>query len=272
MASSNEASVSPIKSLIPLPRKDDAYPVPPFDEITTIHFGIPGSGKTWFCANQPNCIVFATEPGSQFTKATVVDVPNWERFRSLVGEIAQSRKAVKEGTIKSKEFPYTSFVVDIVDNLHGQCRDFICKQKGLAYPPTTDFGKTWSEITNEWKGWLNALMRLGNVRFITHCTQAENEVVTENGAKVEVSQNIPTFRGNKAAQYLDGIVNAVAFHTQNKKGEYVVTFQQSPTIAAKDRTDILNKLGHLPSNWEVVTTEYAKQAKKMGLKIQSKGG
>lgn len=266
----SEPKEAPAARLVPPPK--ESFTVPPFDELTLIIFGPPGSGKTKFCASCPGSLFVATEPGQEFTKTSVVDVPNWETFKALVNEIAGYRKQIHAGTMKPEDFPYHNFVIDIVDNLNASCRDYICKNKGLKYPPSSDFGRTWSEITAEWKGWLGALMRLGNVRFITHCTEVEKEVTLDDGMKAEVQRSVPTFRGSKAAQYLDGIVNAMGYTTQNQKGEYVITFAQSAKVGAKDRTDILTQLGELPLNWQAVSKAYAAKAKEMDLKVKSKRG
>lgn len=248
-----------------IPEKRTEFSIPAFEDLTMMIFGIPGSGKTRFMAGCPGTLFLATEPGQQFTKATVVDITSWEKFATAVKELAEQRKAGK--------LIYQSVVIDIVDNLNIMCRDWVCAQKGMAYPSDKDFGKTWSECNKTWTEWIRSLMRITNVKFITHSSTETVEVQNEMGIREELQRYIPTFSGNRAAQYLDGVVNAVGFITQAKSGKRVITFAQDPRIAAKDRTDVLSKLGVivLPENpdagFGVVADAYAAKAKELGMKI-----
>jgi len=223
-------------------------------------YGLPGTGKTKFAGSCPNNLFLATEPGQQFTTAPVMEIKSWADFRAAVVGIGQ---------LKTKgECPYESFTIDIIDNLHSQCRDFICQTKGLAYPPANDFGKTWSEITTEWRTWLGHLMRLGNVIFISHSTTIPMQISTDSGAVADVDVHVPSFYGNKAAQYLDGILNCMGFCSVDSSGEYVITFTKTSTIGAKDRTDILGKIGPMPTNWDVVSKAYEKKAIELDYKVK----
>lgn len=253
--------------MIEIPNVPEIYTVPPFDELTMLIFGIPGSGKTRFCAGCPNTLFLGTEPGQAFTKARVLPLRNWAQFRDICHAISEGKKAGRDDI--------STVVIDIVDNLYLQCRDYICSQKGVAYPPANDFGRTWAEITKEWSNWLRALMDLVNVRFISHTTTRPMEITNDMGLKEEVDIHVPTFSGSKAAQYLDGVVNAMGFMLKNQNGEHCITFKQSPKVAAKDRTDILSKLGdiRLPPDpnggWAHVAKNYEVAAVKLGFKIMS---
>lgn len=248
-----------------IPPQQTSFVIPPFDQLTMMIFAKPGAGKTRFLAGSPNTLFMATEPGQQFTKATVVDITGWAKFAGVVKELAEMKKAGK--------LPYTSVVIDIVDNLNTMCRDWVCGQKGLAYPSEKDFGKTWAECNRTWTTWLGSLMRITNVRFVTHCSSELIEVQNDAGINEEIERFIPTFSGNRAAQYLDGVVNAMGFITQAKSGQRIITFNPSPRVAAKDRTDILAKLGVIPlpenpdDGFKKVGDLYAAKAKELGFKL-----
>jgi len=200
--------------------------------------------------------------------APVITIREWSQFQGSIVGIKQQREKIAAGLLPPEACPYTSFVIDIVDNLHGMCLNHICKAKGITYPPKNDFGKTWKEITNEWTYWLHNLMTLGNVIFISHSTTVGMEIQTESGATAEVDTHIPSFSGNKAAQFLDGILSAMGFLSVDKAGQYVITFRKTSQIGAKDRTDILSKISPLPTNWDHVAKAYEVQALKMGFEIQ----
>ena len=256
--------------------------VPPFEALTLLIFGQPGSGKTRFCAGDFNSIFAATEPGQDFTKARVINIVAWDgdlwevspnrvktSFKKFVHTIAEQ--------LKSNSLDASAIVIDIVDNLHTLCMDAVCTRKGIAHPhDANDFGATWAAVNKEWTSWLRALMSKINIRFISHCAERPKEVTNDIGIKEEVTQYLPTFSGNKAAQYLDGVVNAMGFMTKNKSDKYVLTFKQTATIAAKDRTDILSSLGEilLPNSpdesWGYVSKLYRDKATELGFEVQTR--
>jgi len=256
-----------------IPKKPTSYPVPLFREVTMVVFGSPGSGKTTFCAGDDRTLFIGTEPGQEFTTAAVVPCYSWQTFISIIDEVKAKRAKIRAGELPLEACPYVSFVIDIVDNLAAQCRDFVCAKKGLLYPPTNDFGKTWSEFTAEWKKKITELMLLGNVRFISHCSTEDVEVSADNGLNVQVNRWVPTFSGGKPAQFLDGIVNAMGYASVDKSGRHVITFQKTATVGAKDRTGILSKCGVLPLDWKTCEAAYNETAKELGMEVKSiRGG
>jgi hypothetical protein len=253
-----------------LPQKKTTYTIPPFNEITMVIFGSPGAGKTKFCDGDKGTLFIATEPGQDFTTAAVVDCQDWNTFKNLITEIEIKRQGIREKRFPLSDCPYLTFTIDIVDNLAEQCKTYICKKKNLSHPPANDYGKTWGEITREWKGQISRLMRLGPVRFITHAAKESIELADNSGILHEVTRFVPTFSGSKAAQYLDGIVGAMGYAFINKQGQHCITFRKEPTNGAKDRTDILTKAGNLPLNWDEVAKAYSAIAAKQNIGIESK--
>lgn len=259
-----------------IPRKPAAYTVPPFDELTILIFGVPGSGKTLFCGGASDNLFLSTEPGTNYTKCPTVPIKNWNDFMAVIQEFVELKKGIAAGNVDPDACPYTSFTIDIIDTLAAYCRDHVCREKGLAYPPANDYGKTWSEVTNLWKKWIGILMRLGPVRFISHCSSQPDTIAQENGMNVEVEVKVPTFTGSKTAQYLDGIVCAMGYCSVNKAGQFCVTFKKTAEVGAKDRTNILCQCGPMINaygrGWQDIGAMYAAKAKEMGLEIKSKRG
>lgn len=250
-----------------IPEYKEVKVVPPFEELTMLLFGIPGVGKTRFCAGDRQNLFISTEPGQQFVATRPIEINDWATFQNLVKEIAETKKA--------GELDFNAVTIDIVDNLYAMCSDAVCKRAGCTHPSEKkDFGKTWGEITKEWQGWMRALMNMVNIRFISHCKTEEIEVAGEGGLLEEVTRYLPTFSGNKAAQHLDGVVNAMGFVTKNKANQHIITFKQSSTVAAKDRTDILSALGDIvlpaPTEaWGAVSHAYQTKAQELGFTVES---
>ncbi len=135
-------------------RKSEHQSIPPLNELILLLFGQPGSGKTKLCDGIPNALFVATEPGHEFTKSDVYSCRSWVDYMELI-------KWLKTG----EGSKYHAFVIDIVDNLAAFCRDYVCGQKKLAYPPTNDYGKTWAEIAQMWKNGISALAAYGTDVF-----------------------------------------------------------------------------------------------------------
>jgi hypothetical protein len=89
---------------------------------------------------------------------------------------------------------------------------------------------------------------------------------------IKVDRFVPTFGGNKAAQYLDGVVNAMGYVSVDKSGRHVITFTKTATIGAKDRTGILSKCGVMPLDWSFVDQAYQQTASGLGFEIISRRG
>lgn len=258
------------------------FPVPPFEELTIVGFGIPGSGKTQFMAGDTKSMFAATEPGQGFIKARVCNIRSWggNEYKTdpKTGHVTMSFKRLVHSIAEQankKTLDISAVVIDIVDNLHVLCQDDVCAKQGIAHPSDGAHGKAWAAVNKEWVAWLRSLMDKVTVRFVSHCKSTEIEVENEKKVFETINRSEPTFYSNKAAQYLDGVVNAVGYFHTIGKNRHAVRFQQDVHTAAKDRTDILCHLGTivLPSNPKLgfshVAKLYREKAQEMGLTIQS---
>lgn len=267
-----------------IPSKRDAIIVPPLHELTMLVYAEPGVGKTTFVTRNPRTFVIATEPGQKMMTCPVRMVARWApdpdpamREKDLANgrfaftDVVAALKYQSEG----KKLTHSCATVDIIDNLYAMCLTYVCRKKGLDYPPENDFGKTWKEIRVEWETQLRQLMTDVDATFVTHCTTDTIELVA-NGVTEEITRRVPTFKGNKAAQYLDGIINAMGFIFVGKDGHRYITFQPNAKLATKDRTDILWRLGQMrldkDTGWQDVEAAYLAKAKEMGLEVKSNRG
>lgn len=283
------AAPAPVSS-IPAPRTQIAYP--PFDELTKFFYGEPKSGKTTFADKAPHHFFIATEPGHTFVKSPVVRIAHWGWNRDQAGQplLGYGEKYIaphvdENGVLwttfkdlvrdlwaqkKGGTLPYRNATVDIVDNLHALCLNATCAQMGIDYPLADDFGKSWKAITEEWKTWVGRLLDIINVSFNTHTATDDVKVEGANKIKKEIHRRIPTFRGNKAAQFLDGVINCIGFVHIGADGQRKITFQADETLATGDRTNLLERLGTVNLDWEEISKLYEAEAKKAGIVIKSK--
>jgi len=266
MQQSNSSQPSPQTNVGLIPARSEVQMVPDFRDLTITGFGIPGSGKTRFFAGDKDAIFASTEPGQAWVGSRVVPIHTWVTFKNLVVELSNRRK--------NGNLDCSAVIIDIVDNLHIRCLEYVCAQAGCTHPSEKkgDFGFLWSKINKEWTDWIRSLMGITNIHFITHCSKGTAEFTNDHGLLEEITHYAPTFSGNKPAQYLDGIVNAVGFFTKSKDGQHILTFKQEASIAAKDRTDILGSFGPIPlpgpkESFEYVRKIYRQRAGELGFKI-----
>jgi hypothetical protein len=252
-----------------IPKRKTMLTVPPFEELTLLIFGKPGSGKTSFCNGDPDTITIAAEPGSEFVETRDVLTRDWVTFQKAVLEVS--------GLIKKDPKDVSGVVIDIVDNLYDYCMDHVCKRLGIVHPTEKDFGKSWGDVSKEWKMWLTSLIDLCNIRFITHMAESDEEMVNEHGLKEEIKVVGPRFSGSKA-RFLDGVVRANGYMYTNMEGKHCITFKQTAYLGTKDRTGILAELGEvvLPTRkqdgFKHVADLYAAKAVELGFQVKSMKG
>lgn len=264
-----------------IPKKQAKKQYPPFEELTQIIYGEPKAGKTTFMGSAPNTFFCATEPGQDFTDAPAQLITCWapvavedEEGNVIVrpDTVSNFQDLVRElyGQKQKGSLEYRTCVIDIVDNLWGMCMTHICQAKGIEYPPESDYGKTWKECRTEWETWLRRLMGIMEVSFITHCTNDKKEIKLENGMTKEVTRFIPTFKGNKAAQFLDGVVNCMGYIYTDQKGKRKITYKSDITLGTGDRTNLLEQLGEMDLDYKAVSAAYASKANELGIELVSK--
>jgi hypothetical protein len=248
--------------------------------------------NTSFIDETPGMFFIATEPGQDFVRSPVVRIVHWgwdidpetkryivpqgdayvapkveggvlyTNFKDLVRHLYREKR---EGVLEQR-----SAAIDIVDNLYKLCLDAVCARRGVDYPPENDRGKVWSAIRSDWEEWLRKLMDIVNVSFITHTTTDKIEMKNAKGMTVEIERRVPTFKGNRPAQFLDGVVNCMGFAHFDAAGERWITFKGDPKLGTGDRTRILEQLGAMPLHYKNVSQAYAAKAKELGYEIKSK--
>ena len=275
-----------------LPGMKKTVTFPPFNELTKLIYGEPKVGKTSFVDSVTNHYFIATESGHDFVKSPVVRIDRWgwevdKQGKPILapGEVYVPTRQLPDGTVVTNFKDHVRQVtmarraggwnmkvtsIDIIDNLYQMCLDATCKRKGIEYPPETDFGKTWKEVTSDWRTWLQRLLDVISINFLTHTTTDKIEVKQGNGINKEIERRVPTFKGNKAAQYLDGVINCMGFAFFDGNGNRCITFAGDVRLASGDRSGLLEKVGPQLLNWTVMEKAYNDKAKELGIELKSK--
>lgn len=248
--------------------------VPPFNEMTKLLYGEPKIGKTFFMAGDPDNLFIATEPGHDYVKTGVIHIGRWDAnspgetdkpcFVDVIRDLWVQRN---NGTLE-----YTTVTIDIVDNLWDMCVNHGAALNGFNHPGEDKrMGTTWAACTKEWKIQLQRLMGIMNVVFISHMHDEDVESVGADNITRQWVKHCPKFRGNKASQFLDGVVNCIGFVYRHQSGERVITFEgNNPSLATGDRSGILESCGIMKNNFPDVETLYTQKCKELGLTIKSK--
>jgi len=265
----------PVEKVAEIPDYDRVV-FPPFDDLTKLLYGEPSTGKTTFASKTKGVLFAATEPGHDFIQSPVVQIRSWgddnnpKPTANLRSEIDFKTFVVTIESLLAKGKGIKHVVVDIVDHLQGWCLDAACARKGISYPPENDFGKTWKEITDDFKYWIGRLIDAVPTTFITHCTTDKVTLATGKGMKKEIDRRIPTFKGNKAAQFLDGIINLTGYVHIAADGSRAIQFSSAPELTTKDRSNLFGDSGPLPLDYEAVKSFYEQMAKEKGIYLESR--
>jgi hypothetical protein len=221
--------------LIPEPQ-ENVY-IPRFEDMTMLIYGEQGSGKTSFFSGEPDPLICAVEPGSDFVKGRVVNVRNWETFCELVNEVYQ---------IKQREpHKISSVVIDIVDGLYGLCEEHICKIHGVnTVKDVGGYGAGHAEVKKLFTSWVTSLYHLVPIRFLTHQTDEEYEVVNDAGLIEKKMKKTAQF-GGKKGELVRGWCQLVGHMFVNANDNHTITFKKYGSKLTKDRTGIFDHIGDI---------------------------
>lgn len=222
-------------SLIPEPKSE--HLIPRFEDMTMLLYGEQSAGKTSFFSGEPDPVICAVEPGSNFVNGRVVDVQSWETFCQLVLEVEQIKKQTPHKV--------SSVVIDIVDGLYGLCESYICKLHQVnTVKDVGGYGAGHAEVKKEFTRWVTGLYYLCPIRFISHQTDEEYDIVNDSGLIEKRNKKIAQFRGTKG-ELVRGWCQMVGHMFVNQNDRHTITFKKYGSKLTKDRTGISEQIGDI---------------------------
>ena len=133
-------------------------------EQTVMLYGMPKAGKSSTCAQIPDAVFLATEPGLNHLNVFQVPVTDWETFLNAAGEIAKGGHSFK------------TVIVDTIDNAYKFCHDYVCAKHGIKHPSDMPYGKGHALVNNEFQRVMTKLAALPYGLFlISHAIEREIE-------------------------------------------------------------------------------------------------
>lgn len=258
--------------MIPEPQ-NDIY-IPRFEDMTMLVYGEQNAGKTSFFSGEPDPLICAVEPGSDFVSGRVVNVKNWADFCQMVTDIYEMKKNAPD--------KISSVVIDIVDGLYTYCEDYVCRLHGVnTVKDVGGYGAGHAEVKKIFSQWLTSLYYIVPIRFITHETTEEYETIGESGLIEKRMKKTSQFAGKKA-ELLRGWCQLVGHMFVNENGRHTITFKKYGSKLTKDRTGIFNHIGdiELPVQsgiemrdkllgWPHVEKLFEEKAEELGFKLMN---
>lgn len=208
-------------------------------------YGAPKVGKSTLASQFPNALFLATEAGLNALEVYQVQVDSWDKFVSVLAEIAGGKHE------------FRTIVIDTVGNLFKFCSDYICKKQGIKHESDLEWGKGYSLVRDEFLRVITKLTLLPyGVVFIGHADTVE--IKTRTGT---ISKAVPQL--NKSARdILVPIVDFLWFCTIEQTPEgYQRIVHTKPT----ENWDAGDRTGKMPKE---IAMNYGELIKAFGEAIQ----
>lgn len=141
-------------------------------DYSVLIYGAKKIGKTSLCARFPDTFFMACEPGTKGLKVYTRPVRNWDEFIGYIDLLEKDKR-------------FKTVVVDTIDMAYEYAFSYICKKKMINHPhEEDDYGATWKEITEAFRGAVLRLISLPKgVIFTSH--DVEKEIELRDGSKID---------------------------------------------------------------------------------------
>jgi len=198
-----------------------------FGKYTFLIYGQPKAGKTTFCANFPQALFIATEPGHKFQEVFKVDPLNWQDVVSVARELASD---------KTRKFKTVIF--DTVDNAWLMCEEYVCKKEGITHVSEGDYGSAYQKTRNEFMRIIRELTQRGyGVVFISHA-QTKDQTRKEGVVERKISMTDSTL-GNTARKAITGLCDMIFYCWIDSTGKRLMRTKADENTNAGDRSGLL---------------------------------
>jgi phage nucleotide-binding protein len=194
---------------------------------SAIIFGVPGVGKTVFCASAADSphgkkVLFIDVEGGT---RSISDRKDVDVFRpSEIGEVKEVWDFLNDG-----EHEYKTIVIDTLNELQKVgLRDILRTAKDPEWPGLQDWGKSTEQMTRLVRAFRDLGQEQGiNILFTAHANEQKDEVT---GA-VLIRPNLTP----KATEAVCGIVDMVGYMRMTREGKRELLLRPTNTIVAKYR-------------------------------------
>lgn len=139
-------------------------------EYLTLIYGREKAGKTTLAAQFPDALFMGFEPGTKALRVYSVAIDKWQTALDVVKEL------------KKNPTQFKTVIVDTVDLAYKMAEEAVCSRMGYDHPSDGEWGKGWSAVKDEMRGFLLDLAHTGRgVVLISH--ESEKEYQRDDGRK-----------------------------------------------------------------------------------------
>lgn len=218
-------------------------------DLSALVWGRYKLGKTSWCAQAPEAVFLATEPGLNHLEVYQVPITTWEELLEACAEIAAGKHGFK------------TIVLDTVDNAFRLCSDHVCAKHKIDHESDLGYGKGHALIRNEFQRVLTKLAFLPYGLFLISHAQ-EREIETRTGKFRRFEPTLP----DRVRKLVLGMVDLILYcDLETISGEdgrpasrRVMRTKPSPLYDAGDRTGCLPET--IPLNYEAFVEAFRQAA------------
>ena len=207
------------------------------DQIILV-YGRAGIGKSTLCAQFPNALFLATEPGLNHLEVFKTNITSWKSFMVACAEIAKG------------EHKFKTIVIDTIDRLIPLCQNYIEEENEVDYIGNLPMGKGWFLVTQELS---RTLVKLASLPYglvlVSHSKQEEIETKTAKFNRFTID-----IGGKNQNAILNLMDIALFMDSEMRSGEEVSVVRTKPSLywEAKDKSKLLpDKIDFPPDKPEV---------------------
>jgi len=122
-------------------------------------YGEQKIGKTSLTTKFPDALHCFFEPSGTDYELHAIQPKGWAEFLAYLD------------LLEKEDHDFDFFIIDVVDIAYDMCMLWTCQDMNgpsCTYPPTTDFGKTWKAVKDNFRRTMDRLRRLGGIIFVSH--------------------------------------------------------------------------------------------------------
>lgn len=220
-------------------------------------YGAPFSGKTYFANGFPNVLFLSTDGNYNNLPGGIpphIDIKDNVTVEGRITKRVYAWEVLKEviTELEKKQNDFETIVLDLVEDAHQHCRQYIFQKYGIQHESDTGFGKGWDLVSTEFLGVMKRLMTLDyqNIILISH-EDVSKDLTRKSGDKItQVKPNIPDKIANKLSGMVDIVLRAI-----HDGGNYQLSFKNDEYTFGGGRLNVAG-VGNIDSSYEAICTVY----------------
>ncbi len=235
-------------------------------------YGPTKIGKTSFCA-ATDALFLCTEPGTEALSTYEIQITDWgspytiDKHGVSRGGLYAVSQEIWRAYNAGEKLPYTSVVIDTIDNAWAFCQADVCRRLSIKHPSDAGYGKGWDAVKKEFRSVLLGLARLPiGLWLISH----SKTTTIETKGQPSYDRTTPTLPGS-AREIVLGLCDMVLladFQITGKgneqKQERVIRTKPTAGYDAGDRTGKLPET--IPLNYNAFMKSFDEAFKPQGVK------